>query len=141
MNRYQRAYALAKAHHQVTVDLYNQEFRNHEEYQALTAELDPLLDSVEGTPEYARALEIDKRMRAIEREIDETTAYRRSGQVLRQAEEAMVQWSFDVLKNRPAAFAKFGIRYSDIEVLLPHMANPYSPIRRKLIDLSFRFAG
>ena len=77
----------------------------------------------------------------IENEIDERTCYTASREALKTAEESLVRWSFEALKKRPAVFLKVGVKYSDIEVLLPHMDNFYSPIRKRLVDLAFHFAG
>lgn len=138
MNKYQKAYALAKAQREVVVAAYREAFNAHQEYGTLWAEQEPLLDFEEGTPEYARSLEIEGRLMEIDREIDERTGYTESGKVLQIAEQALVKWSFDALKKQPAVFAKAGIKYSDIEVLLPHMDNLYSPIRKQLISLAYR---
>ena len=141
MNKFQKAYALAKAQREVVIAMYRDAFNAHPEYGALWAEQEPLLDFEDGTPEYARSIEIEIRLGEIEREINERTGYTESREVLQLAEQAMVEWSFNALKKQPAAFVKAGIKYSDIAVLLPHMNNLYSPIRKKLIDLSFHFAS
>ena len=138
MNKFQRAYAMAKAQREVVVAMYREAFNAHPEYGTLWVEQEPLLDFEEGTPEYARSIEIEGRLMEIDREIDERTGYSESQETLQLAEQAMVEWSFNALKKQPAVFAKAGIKYSDIEVLLPHMNNLYSPIRKQLVSLAYR---
>ena len=138
MNKYQKAYAMAKAQREVVITAYRHAFNAHPEYGALWAEQEPLLDFEDGTPEFKRSIEIEGELMKIDREIDERTGYTESGKVLQLAEQAMVEWSFADLKKQPAAFMKAGIKYSDIAVLLPHMDNLYSPIRKQLVSLAYR---
>lgn len=141
MNQVQQAYAIAKAAYEVARDMYNTELEMNAHRQAIMDEQFPLLDFEPGTPEYARACDIEDELYDMEKMADEHAGLTPIREALDVAEQSMVEWSFATLKSIPQAFKMVGIEYKDIEGLLAHMQNRYSPIRTKLVDLAFRYAA
>jgi hypothetical protein len=146
MNKYQRAYAVAKAHHDAIQERYYEILKNNAERQALQEEQYKLLDMEnifddENSPEYKRCDEIETILMQQEKELDEQLHYTQAKQALQTAEEALVKWAFDQLKKQPQVFEAMGVSFADIEHLQSLMKDKFSKFRKELISLSFRYVG
>lgn len=136
MNKYQRAYAVAKAHHDTITELYYSTLAADAYRQALLTEEESIIEL--DTPESnARCLEIEGLLMDQEAKLDAQVGRTTARDTLKIAENAMVEWGFSRLRRYPEAFAMVGASYSDIESL----KSATGKIRERLIELTFRYAG